>query len=295
MPSIVPGLFALYKQDKWAGFFAFTIPSGGGKVDYKDGSATTFGISSEFIANLPGVYDTIESMNIKANSFYYGFTVGGAYEINDILSVAAGLRYVVANKEANGTVSVSGPTAFAELTIDYEQTADGWGAFLGLNYSPRKDLNIGFRYETATKLDFEYDVIQDDTSGAIGFVDGDKLREDLPGLIGLGAAYTINPNIKLDLSFTYYLEKSAKWEGRLEDEGDSWELALAAEYTFYPQLRASFGYMLTKLGIEADNILPENPELDVNTICGGARVFRSSWCGRLRRRNHRSDQRETRA
>ena len=29
-PSFLPGLFALYKQDKWAGFFAFTIPGGGG-------------------------------------------------------------------------------------------------------------------------------------------------------------------------------------------------------------------------------------------------------------------------
>ncbi len=115
-------------------------------------------------------------------------------------------------------------------------------------------------------MDFETDVNRDD-SGTL--VDGSKEREDLPGLIGLGAAYTINPNIKLDLSFTYYLEKSAKWEGRLEDEGDSWELAIAAEYTFNPQLRASFGYMLTKTGIDADAMLPENPELDVNTICGG--------------------------
>jgi long-chain fatty acid transport protein len=265
VPSIVPGLFALYKQDRWAGFFAFTIPSGGGEVNYKDGDATTYNTASELIDAIP-FYDDIDDMSLEAESVYYGYTVGGAYEINDILSVAAGLRYVVANKAANGTIAVSGPSAFAELTVDYEQTASGWGAFLGLNYTPREDLNFGFRYETATELDFETDVNRDD-SGTL--VDGSKEREDLPGLIGLGAAYTINPNIKLDLSFTYYLEKSANWEGRLEDEGDSWDLAIAAEYTFYPQLRASFGYMLTKTGIDADAMLPENPELDVNTICGG--------------------------
>ena len=263
-PSIVPGLFALYKQDKWAGFFAFTIPSAGGKVDYKDGSATTFEIANGLLA-FP-TFSNIDDMSLEADSFYYGYTVGGAYEINDILSVAAGLRYVDANKEASGTAIVSTPGPATQFTVDYEQTAAGWGAFLGLNYSPREDLNFGFRYETATKLDFETDVKQDDV---FALIDGSKEREDLPGLIGLGAAYTINPNIKLDLSFTYYLEKSAKWEGRLEDEGDSWELAIAAEYTFYPQLRASFGYMLTKIGIDVDVILPENPELDVNTICGG--------------------------
>lgn len=263
-PSIVPGLFVLYKQDKWAGFFAFTIPSGGGKVDYKDGSATTFSIASGLLA-FPN-FSIIEDMSLEAESVYYGYTVGGAYEINKMLSVAAGLRFVDANKAAKGTAIVSTPGPATPFTVDYEQTADGWGAFFGLNFTPRKDLNFGFRYETATELEFETDVKQDDV---FALIDGSKEREDLPGLIGLGAAYTINPNIKLDLSFTYYLEKSAKWEGRLEDEGDSWEVAIAAEYTFTPQFRTSIGYMLTKTGIEADNMLPENPELDVNTICGG--------------------------
>lgn len=263
-PSIVPGLFALYKQDKWAGFFAFTIPSGGGKVDYKDGSATTYDIANGLLA-FPN-FSIIEDMSLEGESVYYGYTVGGAYEINKMLSVAAGMRFVDANREASGTAIVSTPGPATPFTVDYEQTADGWGAFFGLNFTPRGDLNVGFRYETATELDFETDVKQDDV---FALIDGSKDREDLPGLIGLGAAYTINPNIKLDLSFTYYLEKSAKWEGRLEDEGDSWEVAIAAEYTFTPQFRASIGYMLTKTGIEADNMLPENPELDVNTICGG--------------------------
>lgn len=30
-PSTLPGFFAMYKQGKWAGFFAFTIPGGGVK------------------------------------------------------------------------------------------------------------------------------------------------------------------------------------------------------------------------------------------------------------------------
>ncbi len=251
-PSIVPGLFALYKQDKWAGFFAVTIPGGGGKVDYKNGSATTLALTG-------GLFPS----SLVAESIYYGYTVGGAYAINDMVSVAAGLRYVDANKEITAKLFPGIPPV---LTVDYEQTADGWGGFLGVNYTPREDLNIGFRYETATKLDFKTKENIDDL-GAI--TDGAMEREDLPGLIGLGAAYKIKPNLKLDLSFTYYLEKSAKWEGRLEDEGNSWDLAIAAEYTFNPQLRGSLGYMLTKTGIDADDMLPENPELGASTLCAG--------------------------
>ncbi|MFP4429420.1 MAG: hypothetical protein ACLFPB_08900, partial [Desulfovermiculus sp.] len=36
-PTIMPGIFTIYKQERWAGFFAFTIPGGGGELDYTDG------------------------------------------------------------------------------------------------------------------------------------------------------------------------------------------------------------------------------------------------------------------
>ena len=37
-PSIVPGLFAVYKQDRWSVFFDVTVPGGGGEVNYNDGN-----------------------------------------------------------------------------------------------------------------------------------------------------------------------------------------------------------------------------------------------------------------
>jgi len=73
----------------------------------------------------------------------------------------------------------------------------------------------------------------------------------------------------VDLSYTYYLEESADWEGRLDDEGGSYDLAISVEYAFNPKLKASLGYMLTNTGIDADHMLPEAPELDANTFCGG--------------------------
>lgn len=275
-PSIVPGLFVLHKQDKWAGFFAFTIPGGGGKVDYKDGNVTTLGMATAIILSGATPFDTYESSSIEANSFYYGYTFGGAYAINDMVSVSAGLRFVDAFKEADATavLSIGGVNA-TPINVKFEQTATGWGAFLGLNYAPSEDLNFGFRYETATKLDFESNIKNDDTGGLAGgfdprLIDGNRIQEDLPGIIGLGASYKVNPKIKLNTSLTYYLEKSAKFEeDRLEDAGDSWDLAIGAEYTFNPQLRASAGYMYTKTGIDADDMMPENPELGANTLCAG--------------------------
>ena len=298
-PSIVPGLFAVYKKDRWALIGAFTIPGGGGEVDFGDGNARTTALGNGLIVSanarldqaeaggllpLPAVnfyYSTLSSQSLKANSIYYGYTLGGAFAVTDWLSVAAGVRYVDAIKEFEGAVTFSAadspvgtvPGVNDDVTgrVKIEETADGWGGFLGVNMMLNDAFNIGIRYETATKLDFESSVKRDNLgiTPAIGFADGSKTREDLPGLIGMGLGCQITPKLKADLSYTHYLEKNADWEGRLEDEGDSWDLAIAFEYAFTPELRVSLGYMMTETGIDADEMLPEAPELDARTVCGG--------------------------
>ena len=267
-PSTVPGLFGLYKTEKWAAFAAFTIPAGGGKVEYDQGSATTFDIIKLFQAL--GYPDFTQ--RLEADSFYYGYTLGGAYEVNDMVSVSLGLRYIDAKKEAKASGSVfnnPNPLIFPDRTfaVEYEETADGWGYFAGVNIAPKDRWNIGIRLETNTKLDFETKVKKDD----LGLLThGAKERQDLPGLLGLGVGYTVGPKIKVEASYTYYLEKNATWEdARLKDAGDSYDLGIALTYTFSPQLKGSVGYMLTDTGISPDDMLPEAAELDAQTVCGG--------------------------
>jgi long-chain fatty acid transport protein len=92
-PSTIPAFFAVYKQERWAGFFAFTIPAGGGELDYDDGSARTVqlagGIAQNFNLGATGgatnalPYNLITSQQEKVkDSVAYGFSLGGAYAIN---------------------------------------------------------------------------------------------------------------------------------------------------------------------------------------------------------------------
>ena len=268
-PSVAPAIYALYKQEKWAGYLGFNVPGGGGKVEYDDGNITTFALAQGILALTP--FDTIEGMKLKADSYYYGPFIGCAYKINDAFSIAASLRYVDATITVDGNVRLSaGGYGATPLSVEYEETADGWGAMFGIHYTPFDDLNIGFRYETPTKLDFKTELKKDDTGGAAGLVDGAKRREDLPGLVGIGIFYKLIPECELGISGTLYLEKSADWEDdRLQDSGNSWEIATALTYTYSPKFSASLGYMITKTEIDADNMLPEAPELDVITYCGG--------------------------
>jgi len=291
-PSIVPGLFGLYKKDKWAAFIALTIPAGGGKVEYGNGNATTFGYGGQLMGGvnylltlppeyggmgLPAAtyYDTISSQRLEAESIYYGYTVGGAYKINDVMSVALGIRFIDATKEAQASITISpsplspgyGMLPDQAFNIDYEEEADGLGGFIGLSITPEGPFNIGLRLESRTKLNFKTSVNRDDT-GMLS--NGAEQREDLPGLLGIGVGYRYSPNFKIDTSFTYYLEKQAtRRAARFQDVGDGYDLAMALEYVFNAKLKGSLGCMITNTIISPDDMLPEAAELDATTIAGG--------------------------
>ena len=271
-PSIVPGLFAVYKEDKWAGFFAVTIPGGGGTVKYDEGNARTSALGIGFILNSLGT--AFESQRLDAKSFDIAYTLGGAYEINEMFSVSGGLRYINAHQEFTGQVDLLS----ASYSVDLEREATGLGYFLGLDIAPSDKLNIGFLYQSNTELDFESDVSEDNSPGNlittnVGWLDGTKEREDLPGLIGLGVSYQFTPKIRVEVDYTRYLESAAEWEGVrfTDDEGDSWEVGVSLTYMFNPQWRASIGYLHTDIvGIEPESLLVEAPELDAHTIGIGA-------------------------
>jgi long-chain fatty acid transport protein len=290
-PSIIPSLIGLYKKDKWAVFGAFTVPAGGGKVIYNNGDATTLGYGTQLMAgvnymltlppSLGGMslpyddyYDSISRQRLEAESIYYGFTAGGAYEVNDLFSIAVGARFINATKEAQASMTITA-SPFSPgygmpdqtFNIDYEQEADGLGGFIGLSITPQGPFNIGLRYETKTSLEFETSVNRDDTGM---LTNGAKETEDLPGLIGLGIGYRVNPALKIDTSFTYYLEEDAdRQNARFQDVGNGYDLAMAFEYTFNPKLKGSFGCLIMDINMSPDDMMPEAAELDARAVCAG--------------------------
>jgi long-chain fatty acid transport protein len=277
-PSIIPGLFAVYKQDRWAGFFAVTIPGGGGKVRYDDGNSRTMFLSGAFGLVPPaaggigtGFNPAAADQFIEADSYYVGYSLGGSFKIFDSLSVGGGVRYVDAYQKFKGTVTGPANT----IGVKIERTAEALNYFLGLDYSPIKDLNIALTYMSNTALNFKADT-RDDSPGqavsrGVGWTDGTHEREDLPGYIGLGVSYFIIPGtLRIEPNLTYYLEKQANWEGqRFQDSqpGNSYDVGVALEYILNPQWLFSVGYMHTEIkGMDSRDLLPEAPELDADSV-----------------------------
>jgi long-chain fatty acid transport protein len=293
-PSLIPGLFLLYKQDRWAGFFALSNVLGGGKVDFEKGSATTTALGLGIItgantllagAGVPSAfwYSDISHQALEGEHMGLGYTFGGSFEINDMFSVSLAAMYVGTEKEAKGTVTVSAgtpapsppfpPGLNADRTgsVDYEEDADGWGGVIGLNISPTDQWNIGLRYNTKVDLDYDQTVNQD-TLGvlpALGITDGGESTRDLPAVLSLGVSYKLNDKIRLETDLTYYFNEDADWMGDEDLVDNGYDLGIVFEYTFNPKFKGSIGYMYTDTGIDAEYMLPENPPLNANTIGAG--------------------------
>ena len=82
-PSLIPGFFSVYKQNRWSGFFAVTIPGGGGEVRYQDGDARTVMLSAPGAIGGLGTYlggpagnPTNINQYIEANSYYVALQPG---------------------------------------------------------------------------------------------------------------------------------------------------------------------------------------------------------------------------
>ena len=279
-PSYIPGLFAVYNKKQFSIFGALTNVGGGGKVDFSRGNATTFRIASSLLGGLPlcgGAQCTnVGTQQLTAESFYLAYTLGAAYALNDMFSFSVGLRYVNANREAQGSAMIwdAGYANSYTAKVSYEQEGDGWGGIFGVNLAPNEKVNIGLRYETKTSLDLEASVPSwvDQVSRGIlasqGIINGVENPRDLPAIFAFGISYWLNPKIRVETDYTHYFNEGADWGGEEDLVDDGFDVGIAFEYLFTDKISGSIGYMYTNLG-DPKVMLPENPYLDANTIGGG--------------------------
>jgi long-chain fatty acid transport protein len=273
-PSTIPAFFAVYKQERWAGFFAFTVPAGGGELEYDDGSARTVqlagGIAQAFNLGATGgatnllPYNSIAFQKEKVkDSVAYGFSLGGSYAINKMWSVAAAARYAYSTREFAGQATIASTVSPLAppytLDLDIKESDGGWGGYFGVNFAPNDRLNTALTFYTSTDIKYEREVEKDTVlpngvplSVAAGFPDGSTIQDDIPGQLGFGIAYKFLPQLNVALNYVLYLEKSATIE-TFSGEGNSWDLGLTAEYIFSPQWKASVGYLHTDIKLPMTN------------------------------------------
>lgn len=122
---VIPSLQAAYNKGKWSVQFGFALTGGGGKCEFPYGLGSfeqiVAGVTT-YAPTINSLYQTLGAMGIPSmstqgmgnkygyNSFmrgrqyYYGFTLGAAYKLNDNLSVYGGLKMVYGSANYYGYV-----------------------------------------------------------------------------------------------------------------------------------------------------------------------------------------------
>ncbi|MBU1221966.1 outer membrane beta-barrel protein [Myxococcota bacterium] len=237
---LFPSLFAVHNLGRFAVYGAFTVPAGGGTLDYKDGIADTLFPPSDVAVPVEGF------------TGHYALTLGGAFRLNQNMSIGIGLRGIYAHK----TVKV-GPITGGIYISDYESNAQGFTGILSFNWKVMDKLHFSLKYEHATILEFE-----DEGGGGAT----EPYREDLPPVVSVGFVWTGIRKIKLEFAANVYLNKMADWEGLEDKIKTGFEVAVSAEFRLNRQFAFSGGLLYTGAGADKNSYDYKKPALDAISI-----------------------------
>lgn len=213
----------------------------------------------------------------------------------DIATIQGGYAAASPTLEANADVADQTGDYFdvllADQEVDVEQNGTGITPIIGINISPIDALNIGIKYEFATKLELKNSTATDKATGLpmgglIGFdplgegriymfPDGAKTRGDLPALLTVGASFDVGSILTLHGGFQYYFDKSANYGKALKNEdlidASNWEAGLAVEYHLNDKFTLSAGYQHNETGVKPIYQSDLSYSLNTNTVGGGAK------------------------
>jgi long-chain fatty acid transport protein len=351
-----PSLYAVYKMDRLAFSFGFNPVGGGGSAVYKKGLPSfEMGISDlvPTLAASKGATKYRLDAYLDGKSVFFGFQGGVSFKINDMISVAAGLRYVSAKNTnlghikgievllpsgwtradtimygisrtakssanglqgaitlglVNGSDPVSpavaagltalgiNPTGFtntmavgafnqasatynakgtllADQEVDGTQTGSGVTPIFSVNISPSENLNIGFKFEMATKLVLQNNTLKDLKVGYTStgspitmFPDGEMNSADMPAMISVGVDYKVAETVKLSFGSNYFFDKKSDYGHKMNLDYNSstpttpvtnsyiidhngFSLMAGAEINLTDKLLVSGGYIWSNRGV----------------------------------------------
>lgn len=299
---LFPNFYAVYKKGPLAFSFGFGPIGGGGSANYKTGLPSfeqPFSTLPLLLSSM-SLPTTTYSADIafEGKSIYLGFQANVSYAINDMFSVAFGLRYVSAKNTYTGSIrnvsvnpympalgltgtmipaanlfTLLGQPVYAALVadkaVDADQTGSGITPIFSIMVTPIEGLNLTARYEMNTKLELTNQTTRDDTGL---FADGKKSRADIPGTLALGASYAILPQLRAYASMNTDFDKSANWDGREAFiSKNTLELAFGLEYDLFETLTLSAGFLSSTYGILAGYQTDMDNVLSATTLGLGAK------------------------
>ena len=268
---VFPNLHVAHKKENMACMFGFDIMTGGGAGTHEDGLPFT-----DFMGIVLGGGDDVKS---EFTGYFVGagFSVGAAYAVNDVLSVAGQVRYIytLGGNEAKITPVLNGVAQSTE-ELDMSLSGDCYGFVIGANITPMEELNIGMRYSYYTKLELEQEINDGkDLYGQFAEREGQKADNTIPQDFALGVSYHMTQRLRVETSFIFYYNEGTDWSDERGDHIENgWEAGVGLEYAVIPdKLLASIGYLYSKKGLPDELQSDMSAKIDAFTYGLGATYF----------------------
>ncbi len=291
-----PDLYAVYKKGNLAISLGVGPNAGGGTADFKTGLPSfeiPFSTLPVILTNM-GVPTTGYDVDVafKGKSVFMGYQLNLSYALSPSLALGAGARLIQATNRYEGSIAnvminpggnwVSaydffmsiGQTGYAALVADKEvdvrQTGSGFTPILSLSFTPSESLAFSLKYEFNTRLELTNKTTVDDTGL---FPDGEKFRNDIPAILSAGLRYAFSPSFRSFLSFSYYFDKNANWEGvETLVNRNTYELGVGLEYDLSRLVTLSAGYLRTQFDLAPEYQDDINHELTSDSVGGGMKL-----------------------
>ncbi len=286
---VVPSFTLSYNKPKWSVSVHFALGGGGGKCEFDDGLGSFETAYAPMLSMLGSGY-TLDSY-MKGRSYYYDIQVGGTYKFIDNLSGYVGLRGVIPTCNYKGhvyptvylTETMSMPLDDYGIDMNCDQHGFGVTPIIGIDWMINKHWNVAAKYEVPTKLNLKNSTTMSELNALVEaqagdilgqYMDGIKVREDVPGILTFGAQYTPIEPVRISAAFHEYFDKSAKKYGDKQKliDHNTWELNASVEWDACKFVTASASWQTTQYGLSDAYMSDLSYNLPNNMIGFGVRL-----------------------
>lgn len=220
------------------------------------------------------------SLSFEGDEKTLGATLGAAYRIHPMVSVAAAYRFAHATSAYRGKASptkfgigfqgsagvgaagISGASVddtlnlyanqalasrWRDIEVDVEASGQSHGVVLGLDVMPHPDWNVGLRFEWNSTLELENEtstiVAPDDLRPYLAaYEKGAKTNITEPMVLAGGVSWKVLEDLLLESSWTYAFFTSVDRDGAEEDYRNSLFGGLGVRWQVHPMVETSVGF-----------------------------------------------------
>ena len=285
----IPSIQIAYNMEHWSLQANLSVPGGGGSCEFENGLGSFESVVGNIAAMLAPMgaqgYDMDGYM--KGRQYYYGITIGAACKVTPNLSLYGGLRMLYGDatykakisniqvKTAQGYIDFGSylqtatAAGYGEQVAPLQKYADGvnllcnqdgigFAPIVGVDYKIGK-FNFAAKYEFRTQMRMKNESTVNEASelDAVNkYRDGEKVNEDMPALLTIGAQYSPIDAVRINAGWHHYFDKDASWYNHSQDllSHNTNEFLLGAEWDTTENLTFSAGGQVTRYGITDEYI-----------------------------------------